>query len=60
MFRAEVASALESALESALDSTVCIGWVEVHLFLCVSSTSADSLQCHFSKEGIWASGCDEA
>jgi hypothetical protein len=60
VFGAEVASALESALESALDSAVCVGWAEVHLFLCVSSASADSLRCHFGKEGIRASGFDEA
>jgi hypothetical protein len=56
VFWAEVASALASALELALDSAVCVGWAEVHLFLCVSSTSADSLQCHFGKEGIRLSG----
>jgi len=60
VFRAEVASALESVLESALDSAVCVGWAEVHLFLCVSSVSADSLRCHFDKEGSRASGFDEA
>ena len=37
MFSAEVDSALESAQESA----VCVGWVEVHLYHCVSSVSAD-------------------
>jgi hypothetical protein len=32
----------------------------VHLFLCVSSVSADSLRCHFGKEGSRAFGYDEA
>jgi len=52
VFRAEVASALESA--------VCVGLVEMHLFLGISSVSADSLRCHFGKEGICPSGFDEA
>jgi len=56
VFWAEVASALESALESA----VCVGWAEVHLFLCVSSEYADFLQCHLGKEGIRVCGIDEA
>jgi hypothetical protein len=64
VFRVEVAWALESALvaalESAQDSAVWVGWAEVHLFLCVSSVSADHLQCYFGKEGIWESGFDEA
>ena len=60
MSRAEVVSALESALESALDSAVCVVWAEVHLFLCVSSGSADSLRCHFGKEGSRAFGYDKA
>jgi hypothetical protein len=60
VFLAEVALALELALELALDSAVCVGWAEVHLFLCVSSMSADTLRCHFGKEGIQASGFDEA
>jgi hypothetical protein len=60
VFRAEVASALQSALDSALDSGVCIGWTESHRLLWVSSASADSLRCHFGKEGIWVSGIDEA
>jgi len=53
-------SALESALETAWDSAVCVGWAEVPLLLCVSSASADSLWCQFGKEGIRASGFDEA
>jgi hypothetical protein len=32
-------------------SVVCIGVVDVHLFLCTTSMSADSLLCHFGKEG---------
>ena len=39
---------------------VCVGRVEVHLFICVSSMSADCLQCHFGKEGIWTCGFDGA
>jgi hypothetical protein len=34
--------------------------VEVRLFLCVSIMSADSLLCHFGKEGIRLIGFDEA
>jgi hypothetical protein len=60
VFRAEVALALESAPESAQDSAVCVSQAEVHLFLCVSSASADSLRCHVGKEGIQAFGFDEA
>jgi len=60
MFRAEVVSALEAAPESALESAVCVGWAEVHLFLYVSSVSADFLRCHVGKEGIWVCGYDEA
>jgi hypothetical protein len=41
-------------------SAACIGWVEVHLFLCVCSMSHDSLQCHFAKEGNRPYGVDEA
>ena len=44
VFQAEVASALELALELALEIAVCISWAEVHLFLCISSMSADSVQ----------------
>jgi hypothetical protein len=60
VFRAEVPSALESVLESALDSTFCVGWADVHLILCHSRASAESLRCHLDKEGIRASGFDEA
>jgi hypothetical protein len=44
----------------ALDSARCVGWQEVHLFLGVSSVSADSLQGHFGKEGIRPRDFDEA
>jgi hypothetical protein len=60
VFRAEVESALQLALKSTRDSAVCIGWAEVYLLLWVSSESADSLGCHFGKDGIRASGFDEA
>jgi len=43
-FRAEVALALVSS--------VCVARVEVQLFLCISSMSADALRGHFGKEGI--------
>jgi hypothetical protein len=32
----------------------------MHLFLCVSSVAAESLQCHFGKEGSRTVGYDEA
>ena len=47
-------------VESALESALCVGQGEVHLFFCVSSMSADSLRCHFGKEGSRAFGYDEA
>jgi hypothetical protein len=53
-------SALESALETAVESVVCVCWVEVHLYLCVSSVSPDILGCHFDKEGICQCDFDEA
>jgi len=56
VFRAEMVSALQSALESAF----WVGWVELHLFLVVSSMAADCLWCNFGKEGIWELGLDEA
>jgi hypothetical protein len=43
-FRAEMVFTLKSA--------VCIGQVEMHLFVCTSSMPADPLQCHFGKKGI--------
>jgi hypothetical protein len=43
---------------SALDSALFIGRGEVHLFLCLSTVSADSLWCHFGKEGSWTFGYD--
>ena len=60
MFRAEVALAVESALESTVKSTVYFDWAEVHLFICVSSMSANFLRCQLGKEGVWACGSDEA
>jgi len=47
-------------VESALDSALCVGRVEVHMFLCISSVPADSLRCHFGKEGSRTFGFDEA
>jgi hypothetical protein len=47
-------------VELALESALCVGRVEVHLFLCISSVSADSLRCYFDKEGSWTFGFDKA
>jgi len=47
-------------VESAQESALCVGQVEVHLVICVSSLSADCLQCHFGKEGSRTVGFDEA
>jgi hypothetical protein len=47
-------------VESALESALCVGQGEVHLDLCVSSVSADSLRCHFGKEGSRVFGYDKA
>ena len=44
----------------ALESAVCFGRVEVHLFLCVSSRSAENLRRHLGKDGIWPGGFGEA
>jgi len=52
VFRAEVASGLESALESA----IWVGWAEVHVFLCISSMSADYLWYHFGEAGTQTCG----
>jgi len=51
-FRAEVASVLVSA--------VSVGWVEVNLFLCTPSKSAEFFRCRFGKEGIRQFGFDKA
>jgi hypothetical protein len=51
-FRAEKMSALELA--------VYVGWVEMHLFICISSVSVDFLRRHFGKECIRPCGFDEA
>ena len=55
-FKAELAFWAEVA--SALESAVSISRVEMHQFLCVSSMSADSLQCHFGKKSIRPAGFD--
>jgi len=47
-------------VELALESAVSVGHVEVHLLHCVSSDSAGSLRCHFSKEGSRTFGFDKA
>jgi hypothetical protein len=47
-------------VESVLDSALCVRRGEVHLFLSVSIVSADSLRCHFGKEGSPTFGYDEA
>ena len=52
--------ACRAVVESALESALCVGLVEVHLFRCVSSVSADSLRCQFGKEGSRTIGFDEA
>jgi len=49
-----------AVVESALESALCVGRVEVHLFYCVSSVSADSLRCHFGQEGSRTFGFDKA
>jgi len=51
-FQAEVVSALEAA--------VCLGQVDVHLSVCDSSVTADSLWCHFGNEDILPCGFHEA
>jgi hypothetical protein len=47
-------------VESALETALCVGRGEVHLFLCLTSVSADSLWGHFGKEGSQTFGYDEA
>jgi hypothetical protein len=47
-------------VESALESALCVGWGEVHLFICVSSVLVDSLPCHVGKEDSWIFRFDEA
>jgi len=39
-----------AVVESALESALWVSRVKVHLFLCISSVSADSARCHPSKE----------
>ena len=57
-FQVEGAFLTEVAL--ALVSSVCEGGVEVHLFLCGSSMSADSLRCHLGRERIRPFDFDKA
>ena len=52
--------ACRAVLESAHEFALCVGRVDVHLFLCVSSMFADSLRCHFGKEGGRTFGFDKA
>ena len=52
--------ACRAEVESALESALCVRRVEVHLFLCVSSVSADYLWCHGGKAGSRTFGFDEA
>jgi len=40
------------ACRAAVASAVCVGCVEVHLFLCVPSLSEDSLQCHLARNAL--------
>jgi len=56
--RGGVSSGFSSEVGSG--DAVCVGWAEVHLFLCLSSVSADCLRWHLGKEGIQACGFDEA
>jgi len=44
---------------TALESAVCIGQVEEHLFICITSMSADSVGCYFGKKDIRLCGFDE-
>ena len=52
--------ACQAVVEPALECALCVGRVEVHLFLYVSSVSADPLRCHFGKKGSRTFGFDEA
>jgi hypothetical protein len=47
-------------VESALESAIYVRRVEVHLILCVSSVSADSLRGYYGKEGSRTFGFDKA
>jgi len=47
-------------MESALVRALCLRLGEVHLFLCISSVSADYKRRHFGKEGSLAFGDDKA
>jgi hypothetical protein len=54
----QVASGAEVVL--ALVLFVCVPRVKVLLLLCISNLSADSLRCHFYKEGIRPGHFEEA
>jgi len=43
--------ACRAVVELALESALCVRRVQVHLFHCISSMSADYLWCPFGKEG---------
>jgi len=54
VYRAEVAFLAE--VVSALESDSCVGWLQIHLFLWVSSMSAEFSQCHDGKQrdpAVW-------
>jgi hypothetical protein len=52
--------ACSADVESAVESALWDWWVEVHLFRCISTVSADSLWCHFGQEGSLSFGFDDA
>jgi hypothetical protein len=52
--------ARQAEVVSTMESVACIGRVEVHLFLFISSVSADSLRCHFGKKCSQTFGFDKA
>ena len=47
-------------LEWPLESALGVSRVEVHLFLCIPIVSANSVRCHFGREGSWPFGFDGA
>ena len=52
--------AFRPVVTSALELALSVGWAEVHLLLCVSSVSVDSVCCHLGELGIRLCGFDEA
>ena len=52
--------ACRAVVESDRESALCVGRVEVDLFLCVSSISVDSERCDVGKEGSRMFAFDEA